>query len=204
MPLVLSDASGEDGWGVCTMGLHIYGVWPEHMRGNDNESMLFKEAFPPVFTARLLAPLLRNKLLCCALDNAGTAYVLNALSCHSQSCRALLTALTDSLVRFGFGLLADHARRHRNSHADALSRAISPATWNRLIQQAQVKTKKLLFHFVILDTVTGYCRFAAMSFTDLLRPDANGAAPLAPAAHGPDRGNATRRRHRRTARVHRA
>ena len=79
------------------------------MRGNDAESMLFKETLPPVLTAMILAPLLRGKLLCCALDNAGAAYVLNALTCFSANTRALLTPLTDSLVRFGFGLLADHA-----------------------------------------------------------------------------------------------
>ena len=27
-PLVCSDASGEDGWAACAMGLHIAGPWP--------------------------------------------------------------------------------------------------------------------------------------------------------------------------------
>ena len=31
-PLVCSDASGEDGWGACTCGLHIVGAWPPHWR----------------------------------------------------------------------------------------------------------------------------------------------------------------------------
>ena len=195
MPLVLSDASGEDGWGVCTAGLHIYGTWPQQIRGNDAESMLFKETFPPVLTALLLAPLLRGKLLCCALDNAGAAYILNALSCFSQSCRALLTPLTDSLVRFGFGLLADHARRHRNTHADALPRAISPATWDHLTRQVRPVKRKMLFHFVILDTVTGDCRIAAMSFSGLQHPEANGhGAALATTNNLTDAGSHHRRR----------
>ena len=193
MPLVLSDASGEDGWGVCAAGLHIYGTWPQQIRGNDAESMLFKETFPPVLTALLLAPLLRGKLLCCALDNAGAAYILNALSCFSQSCRALLTPLTDSLVRFGFGLLADHARRHRNTHADSLPRAISPATWDQLTQQVQLPSKKMLFHFVILDTVTGDCRIAAMSFSGLRRPEV-GDHPPTPTMRRKRKGAGSQRR----------
>ena len=201
MPLVLSDASGEDGWGVCALGLHIYGTWPQQIRGNDAESMLFKETFPPVLTALLLAPLLRGKLLCCALDNAGAAYILNALSCFSQSCRALLTPLTDSLVRFGFGLLADHARRHRNTHADSLPRAISPATWEQLTQQVRSPKRKMLFHFVILDTATGDCRIAAMSFSGLRHPESDNGATLATTHKATGAGSHHRRR---KPQVHRA
>ena len=199
MPLVLSDASGEDGWGVCAMGLHIYGVWPKEIRGNDAESMLFKEALPPVVAAMILAPVLRGKLLCCALDNAGAAYVLNALSCHAESCRPLLTALTDSLVRFGYGLLADHARRHRNAHADALPRAISPSTWDHLTKQVTTKTNKTWFHFVVLDTVTGDCRCAAMAFTGLHK---NANAPTTNTTMTRRHGGFRRRR--RTTQAHQA
>ena len=196
MPLVLSDASGVDGWGVCTMGLHIYGVWPDSIRGNDAESMLFKETFPPVVTAILLAPTLRDKLLCCALDNAGAAYVLNALSCHSKSCRALLTTLTDSLVRFKFGLLADHARRHRNTHADALPRAISQATWKRITAHIKNRGRKLMFHFVVLDTTTGDCRCAALCFPGLIDTE-NVASNNTTRTHGPGGGSRFRRRRRK-------
>ena len=205
MPLVLSDASGEDGWGVCALGLHIFGVWPECMRGNDAESMLFKETLPPVLTALILAPLLRGKLLCCALDNAGAAYVLNALSCFSASTRALLTPLTDSMVRFRFGLLADHARRHRNAHADALPRAISQATWMRLTHQVRVPVNKIPFHFVVLDTVTGDCRIAVTYFSGLRRANAVGHQLMTAAIQPqPRAASRSRRRRRRGNRVRRA
>ena len=66
-PLVCSDASGDDGWGSCAMGLHIVGMWPDSWRqvdGDNPRSMLYKELVPPVMTTLLLAPELRHKVLC--------------------------------------------------------------------------------------------------------------------------------------------
>ena len=79
-PLVCSDVSGDDGWGCCTMGLHIVGTWPWAWRqsvGMRKVSMLFKETVPPTLTTMLLAPMLHHQVLCAALDNAGAAFTLN-------------------------------------------------------------------------------------------------------------------------------
>ena len=49
-PLVCSDASGDDGWGCCTMGLHVVGNWPQAWRqsgGTRKVGMLFKELARP-------------------------------------------------------------------------------------------------------------------------------------------------------------
>ena len=43
-PLVCSDASDDDGWGCCTMGMHIVGTWPVEWRqsvGTRKVGMLF-------------------------------------------------------------------------------------------------------------------------------------------------------------------
>ena len=79
-PLVCSDASGDDGWGCCTMGLHIVGTWSRAWRqsvGSRKVGMLFKEAVPPALTTMLLAPSLHHQVLCAALDNAGAAFMIN-------------------------------------------------------------------------------------------------------------------------------
>ena len=56
-PVVCSDASGEDGWGVCAMGFHIVGRWPARWRqsaGDTARSMLYMELLPPVVAALVL------------------------------------------------------------------------------------------------------------------------------------------------------
>ena len=32
-----SDASGDDGWGACTAGLHVVGPWPEQWRQSSGD-----------------------------------------------------------------------------------------------------------------------------------------------------------------------
>jgi len=83
-PVVCSDASGEDGWGVCTMGFHIVGRWPASWRQSATATarhMLYKELLPPVVAALVLAHARPDNVWCSALDNAGAAFVLNKMSC---------------------------------------------------------------------------------------------------------------------------
>ena len=81
-PAMVSDASGEDGWGVCTLGYHIVGHWPAHWKqsaGGSVPSMLYKEMVPPVVAALLLAPHMRGKVFCGGFDNAGIVYNLSLI-----------------------------------------------------------------------------------------------------------------------------
>ena len=43
VPLMCSDASGEDGWGACVLGLHILGVWLTD--GNNRRVRLWQACF---------------------------------------------------------------------------------------------------------------------------------------------------------------
>ena len=127
VPLMCSDASGEDGWGVCVMGLHIVGDWPEEWKqsvGDSSPSMLFKELVPPVIATLLLAPFCKGKVFAAATDNAGVAFVLNSMSCRCPLSLALLRPLADSLAKHHLGLIAGHAHHQHNSHADELSHAL--------------------------------------------------------------------------------
>ena len=58
-PLMVSDASGDDGWGVCVMGLHIVGPWPPGWEQSSvkklSPSMLWKELVGPAIAILLLA-----------------------------------------------------------------------------------------------------------------------------------------------------
>ena len=142
-PLVCSDASGDDGWGCCTMGLHIVGTWPWAWRqsvGVRKVGMLFKETVPPALTTMLLAPMLHHQVLCAALDNAGAAFILNRLS--STKCEMtmeLLKPLSDSLSHGQFALLAGHAHRQHNAHTDMLSHALTDEIWSQVVAQAKIK-----------------------------------------------------------------
>ena len=114
-PLVCSDASGDDGWGCCTMGMHIVGTWPQAWRqsgGTRKVGMLFKEVVPPALTTMLLAPMMKDQVLCAALDNAGAAFSVNRLSAtNCDLTTELMKPLSDSLSHGHFALIAGHAHR---------------------------------------------------------------------------------------------
>ena len=166
-PLVCSDASGDDGWGACTSGMHIVGPWPAEWRqsvGSDAPHMLFKEMVAPVVSACLLAPWMQGKVLACALDNAGVAFTLNSLSSGCSLTRELLRSLADTLCGAQLSLIGGHAHRERNTHTDALSHSLSADVWQRLIAGAATTQKRRLeFHFAVLDVRSGSCFLATWS-----------------------------------------
>ena len=170
-PLVCSDASGDDGWGCCTMGLHIVGTWPREWRqsvGERKVNMLFKELVPPSVTTMLLAPMLDRQVLCAAMDNAGAAFTLNRLS--GTSCEMtleLLKPLADSLSRGNVVLLAGHAHRQHNVHTDMLSHALPDDMWSQALSTAKLsKPRRLEFHFAVIDVQTAECYLATMAVRD--------------------------------------
>ena len=170
-PLVCSDASGDDGWGSCALGMHIVGPWPEHWRQSSKSGvdphMLYKELVPPVVTTLLLAPMLQDEVLCSALDNAGAAFSINRLSCSCERSLELLRPLADSLVRGRFAVIAGHAHRVHNQHTDALSHSLSRGLWSQIVDSARtVKRHRAEIHFAVLDVSTGECYLATMSFQD--------------------------------------
>ena len=179
IPLMCSDASGEDGWGACAMGLHVVGDWPDEWKqsaGAGVPSMLFKELVPVVIMLLLLAPFNSNKVFAAATDNAGVAFVLNAMSCRCPWSLALLRPLADSLAKHHVGLIAGHAHRRFNEHADDLSHALSADMWRGIRAQARhSKVGRLQFHFVVHDMATKEAFAATMSFPRISTADATDA-----------------------------
>ena len=178
IPLMCSDASGEDGWGVCVMGMHIVGTWPDEWKqsaGGSAPSMLFKELVPPVIATLLLAPFCKGKVFAAATDNAGVAFVLNSMSCRCPMSLALLRPLADSLAKHHLGLIAGHSYRQHNSHADELSHALPQQVWDDLSTQAAGRTRKrnrMEFHFVVHDMESKEAFAASMSFPRISAEDA--------------------------------
>ena len=180
-PLMCSDASGDDGWGACVMGLHIVGPWPKGYRqsdGADAPGMLLKELIPPVVATLLLGQWCPNVVFAAATDNAGVAFVLNSLSCAGPQCLALLQPLADSLAAHHLGLLAGHAHRVHNQHCDDLSHALSSAMWNQVLAGQHVhKPSRLELPFIVHDMQSGECFAATMSFA---RPSRRGVKHASP------------------------
>ena len=172
-PVACSDASGDDGWGACVMGLHIVGPWPESWKqstGSRSVSMHFKELVPPTISALLLGPMLDQHVLCAALDNAGSAFSINSLTCSCLMSLELLRPLSDSLSRGQHALLAGHAHREHNPHADALSHPLSNDLWAQVLTSATVrKHHRMELQFAVLDVDTEECFLATISFKDPIR-----------------------------------
>ena len=167
-PLMRSDASGEDGWGVCVLGLHIVGPWPDGWRLSDGASapsMLVKEVLPPAVATILLARWIEGSVLASAADNAGTAFVLNSLSPSCPICLTLLRPVADAINTYHLGLIGGHARRGCNQHADDLSHALSASSWSQVrASQSVHKPHRLELPFAVMDVRTGECFTATISF----------------------------------------
>ena len=167
-PAMVSDASGEDGWGVCTQGYHIVGHWPQHWKQSNGPgvpSMLYKELVPPVMATLLLAAHMKGRVLCSGLDNAGVAFVINALSCGGLRSLQLLRPLSDVLAANHVALLAGHAHRVHNKHTDALSHALNRSLWSQVLASAQESRKNRdELHFAVLDMRRNECMLATISF----------------------------------------
>ena len=169
MPLMVSDASGDDGWGSCVMGLHFVGPWPPGWEQSSESglapSMLWKEIVGPVITLLLLARWVRGTVFAAAGDNAGGAFVLNALCCGCPRVLELLRPLADTIERYHLGVLGGHAHRVCNGHADDLSHALTAALWRDVVSQEWVhKVARLELPFVVSDTVTGETFAGTISF----------------------------------------
>ena len=160
--LMHSDASGEDGWGACIGNVHLVGPWPEELR---DASMLFKELVPVVIILLLLAPWCDDVVFASVTDNAGVAFVLNALSCNCPRSIELLRPLVDSLACHRLGLVGGHAHREHNHHSDVMSHAIPDALWDDLVQGApHCKRNRMEIHFVVHDLYNNDCFAATISF----------------------------------------
>ena len=165
VPLMVSDASGEDGWGACVQGMHIVGAWPEEWKQSAGEGapgMLFKELVPIVVSVLLIAPFCKGKVIAAATDNAGVAFVLNAMSCRCPWSLALLRPLADTLAKYRLGLVAGHAHRNHNTHADDLSHALPQAVWRRL--RVRAKSERHGLQFAVHDMEFHEAFTASMSF----------------------------------------
>lgn len=180
-PAIVSDASGEDGWGACTQGYHIVGHWPQHWKqsaGPGVPSMLYKELVPPVIAGILLAPHMRNKVLCGAFDNAGVAYNINTLTAGCPRSLRLLRHLVDALAANHCHMLASHAHRVNNKHTDALSHSLNRQLWQQVFASAPENRKhRDQLHFAILDIKRNECMLATIAFARFIRPHADAAAP---------------------------
>ena len=176
VPLMCSDASGEDGWGACVLGLHILGVWPDAWKqssGESSPSMLFKELVPIVLSILLLAPYCRGKVIAAATDNAGVAFVLNSMSCRCPMSLALLRPLADALEKYHIGLVAGHAHRHHNKHADKLSHALPQEMWKEICAGTEARRQERMeFQFVVHDMQFDEAFAASMSFPRISADDA--------------------------------
>ena len=179
VPLMCSDASGEDGWGVCVMGMHIVGSWPKEWRqsaGASAPSMLFKELVPIVIAILLLAPFCTGKVIAAATDNAGVAFVLNSMSCRCPLSLALLRPLADACATYHLGLVAGHAYRHHNTHADKLSHALPQVLWDKIAEEGTVtKAGRMSFNFVVHDMLHTEAFTGSMSLPLGTAADASGA-----------------------------
>ena len=176
VPLMVSDASGEDGWGACVQGLHIVGAWPEEWKQSAGEGapgMLFKELVPIVVSVLLIAPFCEGKVIAAATDNAGVAFVLNAMSCRCPWSLALLRPLADTLAKYRLGLVAGHAHRAHNTHADDLSHALPQAVWKKL--RVVAKSARQGLQFVVHDMQFHEAFTASMSFPRASSVGATGA-----------------------------
>ena len=172
--LIYSDASGEDGWGVCVDGFHFAGPWPPEWRqsaGTSSPHMLFKELLPPALVSMILAPHKKGEVLACVADNSGTAFSLNKLTCRCSQSLKLLRPLCDSLTANRVSLVADHIYRDFNEHTDDLSHAVPFTLWHRFLPQV-VNSRKTVIPFVVLDTVTGECYTAFVTYARIIFPDA--------------------------------
>ena len=179
VPLMCSDASGDDGWGACMMGLHIVGSWPDEWKqsaGRSAPSMLFKELVPIVISILLVARFCTGKVIAAATDNAGVAFVLNSLSCRCPWSLALLRPLCDALATYRLGLVAGHAHRQHNTHADELSHALSQESWDEIARQVPTaRPGHLTFNFVVHDVRHKQAFAASMSFPLAITADASAA-----------------------------
>ena len=157
--LVRSDASGEDGWGVCVAGFHFVGPWPEELL---EEHMLFKEMLPIVLAIAVLSRKLPETVFGIAVDNTGVAFAVNKLSCRDRITLRLLQQLASDLDGGGHTVLGAHVRRHRNEHTDEMSHALPKFEWSRIVQH-QMHGKRVtggaywLFPFVAQQLSTGEC-----------------------------------------------
>ena len=132
--------------------------------------MLFKELLAPVVATLLLGPHCKEKVFAAATDNAGTAFVMNSLSCSCPMSLELLRPLSSSLELNHLGLVGGHAHRCHNEHTDALSHALPDSVWSAVLAQAEVRKRaRMEVHFIVHDLWEGGAFAATMSFAQPTR-----------------------------------
>ena len=130
--LIRSDASDEMGWGLCIQGFHVFGLWPAALAGSIESNMLFKELLPVAVAVRLFGAHREGCTFASATDNAGVAFVVNALRAKDPMANRLLQHIADASAEYSVVVLSSHARRERNVHADWLSRSVPVHLWQNL------------------------------------------------------------------------
>ena len=158
--LLRGDASNEHGWGLCAQGYHVFGFWPAALHGTLDDNMLVKELLPPTVGILLFGPHRRTALFATASDNAGVAFVMNALRAADGPSNRLLHRIADAMVEHDLGLVCSHARRARNTHADWLSRSIPTAAWPGI--ERTTRRGDWNFPIIIHDTTTGAMKSATI------------------------------------------
>ena len=156
--LLRSDASAEQGWGLCLHGFHMAGGWPSELVSSDN--MLFKELFPVILGVILVGAHVPGSIFGSAVDNAGAAYSLNRLCCRDRDSLGLLRILAAELDRHHSVLLGDWVRRVLNGHGDGLSRV---APFIPSLQRSQADSDRWTFEFVVRDIKSGEARVATLT-----------------------------------------
>ena len=157
--LLTSDASGEDGWGACAAGFHFVGPWPRELQ---EEHMLFKEIVPVTLVIALLSRVLQETVFGVAVDNTGVAFAVNKLSCRDRITLRMLQQITSDIDAGGHTVIGAHVRRHRNTHTDAMSHALTKFLWEK-IRQGQQHGRRVLngaywiFPFVAQELATKKC-----------------------------------------------
>ena len=177
---MVSDASGDDGWGVCVLGLYIVGPWPPGWRQSSASKLasiiIWKEFVSPAITVLLLDRWVPGIVFASAGDNAGGAFVLNAMSNNCPRVLELLRPVTDAMTRYHLGILGGHAHRACNQHEDVLSHALNAALWRDVVVQETVyKTGRLELPFVVTDVASGETFAGTISFRRAISLDAKRA-----------------------------
>ena len=133
-----TDASST-GWGACMGTLEASGVWTAwvtHMPSN------YRELLAVVQALKSFGPKINNMCIQILSDNITTVACINKLYSPSSALGQLAQSLWVVANQLNVELRAKYLAGHLNTHADALSRIISPYEW-KLSRHIFVKLDRL-------------------------------------------------------------
>ena len=161
--LMRSDASGESGFGVCVLNLHIHGCWRPGLAPMIKHDMHFKETLPYAVAATLLAPLLPGHVFAVSSDNAATVFRLLAGSSNNPLVQRLLRLIMKQCTKHNITNIGDWNDREQPDavHADKLSKTFSPEDWECIRTTNKSNKQSWVIDIVIHDIVTGHAVTAA-------------------------------------------